>query len=131
LGREDYYRLADAWPLDPQGEILVVLQIETREGVENIEEIVSVPGIGAVLVGSWDLSTSLGVPGEVEGPEVSLAVEAVLQACLARDIPAGATAGDVVERLERGFRFLTVGSDIGLTGRTIENLERAREASGR
>ncbi len=131
LGREDYYRLADLWPLDPQGEVLVVFQIETGQGVENIEEIVSVPGVGAVLVGSWDLSTSLGVPGEVGGPEVGRAVQAVLKACLERDIPVGATAGDVVEKLEQGFRFLTVGSDIGLTNRTTENLERARKASGR
>ena len=131
MGREDYYRLADVWPLDPQGEILVVLQIETGQGVENIEEIVSVPGVGAVLVGSWDLSTSLGVPGEVNGPEVGRSVQAVLKACLARNIPVGATAGQVEERLEEGFRFLTVGSDVGLTAGAAANLERARKASGR
>jgi 4-hydroxy-2-oxoheptanedioate aldolase len=131
LGRQDYYRLADLWPLDAQGEILVVFQIETGQGVDNIEEIVSVPGLGAVLVGSWDLSTSLGVPGEVDGPEVGRAVQSVLRACLARGIPVGATAGELEERLEQGFRFLTVGSDVGLTAGAAANLERARKASGR
>ena len=44
----EYYERADTWPLDPDREVLVVFQIEIREGVENIEDIVSVPGLGAV-----------------------------------------------------------------------------------
>ena len=109
----------------------MVFQIETREGVDNIEEIVSVPGVGAIFVGSWDLSTSLGVPGEVNGPQVTGAVQAVFKACEARGIPMGATGGKLEEKLEQGFRFLTVGSDIGLTAGAARNLERARELTGR
>lgn len=116
LGAMEYYQRADTWPLDPNGEILVVFQIETREGVDNIEEIVSVPGVGAVLVGSYDLSTSLGVPGDVESPEVAAAVRPVFDACQARGIPMGATGGDVEAQLDRGYRFLAVGADIGLPG---------------
>lgn len=131
LGAMEYYERADTWPLDPEGEILVVFQIETQEGVENIEDIVSVPGLGAVLVGSYDLSTSLGVPGDVRGPEVTAAVQTVWEACRARGIAMGATGGDLEQQLDQGFRFLAIGSDIGLTARTTENLARAREKSGR
>ena len=77
------------------------------------------------------MSTSLGVPGDVRGPEVTAAVQAVFEACQARGIPIGATGGDLEQQLDQGFRFLAVGSDIGLTARTTENLARAREKSGR
>ena len=56
----DYVRRADVWPLDPNGEILTVIQIENPEGVNNIEEIISVPGIGAIFVGPSDLGITMG-----------------------------------------------------------------------
>jgi len=122
VGRREYYRLADVWPLDPAGEILLVVQIENREGVENIEDILTVPGIAAVLIGSFDLSTSLGVSGEVGDPAVQAAVARVVTACQARGIAVGATAGTVEDRLAQGQRFFNVSRDA---------LSRARAAVGR
>ncbi len=62
LSRPEYGMRADVWPANPHGELLLFLQIETVEGVKNVEEILSVPGIGVVFVGPNDLSWSLGVP---------------------------------------------------------------------
>ena len=93
MNASDYFRLADTWPLDPAGEILLVVQIESVSGVENIDEILSVPGIGAVMIGSFDLSTSLGVAGDVSADVVKRATERIVSACLERGIPVGATAG--------------------------------------
>src|ERR1700693_1897351 len=57
IAQQDYYRKADVWPLDPQGEILVVLMIEDTQGIANLTDILkSVPGIGLVLIGEGDLS---------------------------------------------------------------------------
>ena len=61
LTRPEYSRRADIWPANPQGELLLFLQVETAVGVKNIEEILSVPGIGVLFVGPNDLSWSLGV----------------------------------------------------------------------
>jgi len=47
-GIRDYHPRADVWPLDPNGELLAIIQIETPEGVENIDEIIAVPGIGVI-----------------------------------------------------------------------------------
>ena len=62
LSRPEYSRRADLWPAEPEGELLLLMQVETAEGVRNIDEILSVPGIGVLFVGPNDLSYSLGVP---------------------------------------------------------------------
>jgi 4-hydroxy-2-oxoheptanedioate aldolase len=132
-GVRDYTARADVWPLDPRGELLAVLQIETPEGVENIDEIASVPGVGAIFIGPADLSLNYGVPGD--HPEMVAAIQRVLEACQANDVPCGLTtgAGSVEERLAQGFDFVTIswGGDAGISGSAAAALEIAREASGR
>jgi 4-hydroxy-2-oxoheptanedioate aldolase len=110
LSRPEYSRRADIWPANPQGEILLFLQVETVEGVKNINEILSVPGIGVLFVGPNDLSWSLGV---AQGsPEHEEAVQTVLNACMARNIPAAITVteADVLRRLKQGFRIASLPS---------------------
>lgn len=110
LSRPEYGMRADVWPANPQGELLLFLQIETVEGVKNIEEILSVPGIGVVFVGPNDLSWSLGVPQG--SPEHNEAVQTVLSAAMRRNIPAAITVteADVVSRLKQGFRIASLPS---------------------
>lgn len=129
-GARDYMQRADVWPLDPAGDLLAIIQIETPEGVENIEEIVSVPGVGVVFIGPSDLTASMGFP---PGEEVEAAIQRVLAACLAADVPCAITtgAGSVEERIQQGFRFVTVGTDMGISSGVSTALERGREAAGR
>lgn len=110
LSRPEYSRRADIWPANPQGELLLFLQVETAEGVKNIDEILSVPGIGVLFVGPNDLSWSLGVPQG--SPEHEAAVQTILKACMARNIPAAITVteADVVRRLKEGFRIASLPS---------------------
>jgi 4-hydroxy-2-oxoheptanedioate aldolase len=110
LSRPEYSRRADVWPLNPQGEMLLFLQIETAEGVKNVEEILSVPGIGVLFIGPNDLSWSMGVPQG--SPEHEAAVQTVLKAAMARNIPAAITVteADVVARLKQGFRIASLPS---------------------
>jgi 4-hydroxy-2-oxoheptanedioate aldolase len=110
LSRPEYSRRADIWPANPQGELLLFLQVETVEGVKNINEILTVPGIGVLFVGPNDLSWSLGV---AQGsPEHEEAVQVVLDACMARNIPAAITVteADVLRRLKQGFRIASLPS---------------------
>jgi 4-hydroxy-2-oxoheptanedioate aldolase len=110
LSRPEYGLRADVWPANPQGELLLFLQIETVEGVKNVDEILSVPGIGVVFVGPNDLSWSLGVPQGT--PEHNQAVQTVLNAAMKRNIPAAITVteADVVSRLKQGFRIASLPS---------------------
>jgi 4-hydroxy-2-oxoheptanedioate aldolase len=125
----DYARRAEPWPLNPQGDLLLFLQIETAEGVRNATEILSVPGIGVLFVGPNDLSYSLGVP---QGhPDHEAAVQTVLKACVARNVPCAitVTADNVVARLKQGFRVASLPSG-GIEWPMEETLRRARTVTG-
>jgi 2-keto-3-deoxy-L-rhamnonate aldolase RhmA len=94
--------------------LLVMVQIETKEAVDNISEILSVDGIDAYFVGPMDLSAALGHIGDVNHPVVVDAIAKVLAA----GKKAGKIGGyysfspeDVAKRIEQGFQFISLGSD--------------------
>ena len=125
----EYARRAEPWPIQPQGELLLFLQVETVEGVKNINEILSVPGIGVLFVGPNDLSYSLGVP---QGhPDHEAAVQTVLKACVARNIPCAITVTpeNVIARLKQGFRVASLPSG-GLEYPMEDALRKARTVTG-
>ena len=132
-GVPDYSQRADTWPLDRQGELLTVIQIETVKGVENAEEIVSTPGVSALFIGPADLSLSYGLPGN--SPEVQAGIAKVLAACKKFNVRCGLTTGanDVAQRLQQGFDFVTIswGGDAGISGAAENALNVARQAAGR
>jgi 4-hydroxy-2-oxoheptanedioate aldolase len=129
-GVRDYQDRADVWPLDERGELLAILQIETPEGVDHVEDIVSVPGVGVIFIGPSDLTAAMGFP---PGDEVEEAIQRVLRACLDAGVPCAITtsAGTVEQRIAEGFRFVTVGTDYGLSSGVDTALERGRAAVGR
>ena len=97
--------------------VLVVVIIERKEAVENIESIASVPGLGVLFVGVNDLSFSLGVGGRTTDPLVEQALTKVLDAGRRHGIPVGYPTGNPTEinkRIAQGFRFFQASSDIGL-----------------
>lgn len=105
-------------------ETLVVLQIETKKALDAREELLSVPGIDAVMIGPADLSISLGCPGEFQSPLVVDAMEAIRESCNRRGIAPGTQTRTLkMARFwkERGMRFLGCSSDTGML------YDRARE----
>lgn len=95
-------------------ETVVVVQAEHIQAVENIEAILDVEGIDAVLVGPYDLSASMGMMGQVDSPEVQAAIARVRQACLARKMPLGifaVTGSRARDYAAEGFTLLAGSSD--------------------
>ena len=81
---QEYASKADLWPLNPNGELLAIAMVETREIIDNIDVILKVPGLGGLLIGPADLSMALGVgnPGpNSSAPEVVAAIAKVGAAC--------------------------------------------------
>src|SRR5207253_3044865 len=71
LSQQEYYDRADVWPLNPKGEIFVILMMEDTRGIESLDTILTkVKGIGAILIGEGDLSQELGLPRQYEHPVV-------------------------------------------------------------
>ena len=114
ISTDEYATRADVWPLNPEGELLALIMIESREAIENIESILQVPGLGGVLVGPSDLSMSLGVgtPGaNPNAPEVEAATQIVAEACVAHNVLCGTfNSSDVESRVAQGFRLFTSSS---------------------
>jgi 2-keto-3-deoxy-L-rhamnonate aldolase RhmA len=81
-------RLADAIARD-NDQTAVVAQVEHIDAVAQIDEIVSVPGVNAVFIGPFDMSASMGKPGEIGAPDVQQAIATVAAACAARQVPCG------------------------------------------
>ena len=61
--------------------VLLLPQCETREALENIEAIVDIEGIDGIFIGPFDLSISMGIPGQFDAPQFRRAVSRVLTAC--------------------------------------------------
>jgi 2-keto-3-deoxy-L-rhamnonate aldolase RhmA len=92
------------------------IQIETREALESLDELLDVPGIDTILVGPNDLSASLGHTGRITDPEIEDAIAHIVERATAHGIPAGAwTQSTAVarRRREQGFRWVTVSADYG------------------
>jgi len=108
---EDYLQCADVWPLNPRGELLLGVKIESLEGVSRVEQILSVPGIGFAEMGPGDLGLALGytqVPRDPYPPEMQEARERVLQACQAHGIAflETCTPENVTRKIDEGVRVI-------------------------
>lgn len=104
-------------------ELLVAVMIEDRLGVENIDEIVSVPGIDLVLEGAIDLSQSYGVPGQAQHPDVQAAIMTVADACQKHAVPFCAVPRLPEQGeywLQRGVHAFLLGDDRGVAFRALK-----------
>lgn len=109
-GVEDYIRSAN-------DNTLVVSHCETRECVENLDEILQVEGLDVIFIGPMDLSQSYGVPGRTGDPEVVRAVEAITEKTLAAGKIVGTVAGTPEAAralMEKGVRYILLASDQGM-----------------
>jgi 4-hydroxy-2-oxoheptanedioate aldolase len=108
VSEAEYERRADLWPLNPDGDLLAIMMIETAEGLKNADAIAAVPGVGAIFVGAGgDLHQYLGV--ESNAPEVEQAFQTILRACLAHNVACGITAltaSDITKRLAEGWKMI-------------------------
>jgi len=106
-------------------QIALIVQIEHVNGARNIESILEVDGVDAVMIGPYDLSGSLGKPGEIDDPEVQDLIKRVQQACLKRKKPIGifADSVDAGRRfLDQGFSLIAVGVDIMMLGKAAQQV---------
>lgn len=130
----DYERAALPQILDHMNQnVMVVLQIETKLAVERREELLSVPGIDAVLVGPVDLSLSLGVPGNFEHPSMIEAMEKILESCVRHGVAPGTQTRTLALAkywIGRGMIFVGSGSETGfLFEKACETAAALKESS--
>ena len=107
MGFDDYMKKANE-------KVAVILQVENRDAVDNIESIVAVDGIDAIFIGPYDLSASLGKTGHVVDPEVVAAINLVRNTCISHNVCLGyfgATAQAAQPYIDQGFTLITAATD--------------------
>ena len=103
------------YPEKEDASVCVGVNLETKEALEHVDEIFSIPDLGFGLVGPSDLSVSLGHPLETDHPEVRDAIEAFVEAGNTHDVPIGIFAsfeGGVTEAVNSGYSLIIVGSEL-------------------
>jgi 2-keto-3-deoxy-L-rhamnonate aldolase RhmA len=115
-GPEDYLRQCEE-------ELFIIVQVESAAAVDKIESIAAVPGVDCVFIGPFDLSASIGRPGQLEHPEVvALVAKAedgvlkVQQSSGGRPVLGGfcPPSRPLIEMYNRGYQFVCGGADMGI-----------------
>lgn len=111
---------------------LLMIQIEHIDAVNRIDEILSIDGIDGTFIGPYDLSMSMGLPGQLDHPDIITAKRRVLEATLARGLTAGIhlvhpdrAPADMASCLADGYRFIALGTDILFLGDACRDLNTA------
>jgi len=98
-------------------EILIALQIEHKDAVENLPDLLAVAGIDAAFIGPADLSASFGKPGQTNDPEIQSAIRRVIDVSAAHDVIPGIHAGSVENAkywIDQGMKMIGFCTDIKL-----------------
>jgi len=111
ISQQDYMQRCDPWPLNPEGELLLGVKLESPEGIAQCDAICAVPGLGFAEMGPGDLGLSLGyttLRRDPYPPEMQEARDKVLAACRRNGIAflEGGTPANIIERLDQGVRVI-------------------------
>jgi 4-hydroxy-2-oxoheptanedioate aldolase len=130
ISADEYTEKCDPWPLNPNGELLLGIKLESPEGIARAEEILAVPGLGFAEMGPGDLSHALGYkkmpPRDQYPPEMKEAREKVFGLCKKYGVAfleGAADAEGVKRRIDEGVRIFS--------GHSEENAKAGREHSKR
>lgn len=107
--------------------LVIIAQVESIDAVNNLEEIISTKGIDAIIIGPYDLSSSLGFPGEFDRIEVKNAIDKAKNVCIKAGFPMGY---HVVEpnielvnlKIKEGYKFIAFSTDFYFMGHTAIKL---------
>ncbi len=105
-------------------ETLFILQIENLQAVENVEEIITVPGVDVAMIGAQDLSLDMGLAGQANHPQMVEAAQRVSDACCKHGVVSGnhlQAIGPLVDWMKRGMRMIVYSYETNLM------LERGKE----
>lgn len=110
IGFKEYKKWADS-------ETILIIQIEHKEGVKNLEKLISIEGVDAFIIGPYDLSSSLGHPGEWEHDLVKNTLKYVEKVIDKKIKSAGyhivnTEHNKILEKIKSGYNFIAYGSDI-------------------
>ncbi len=124
-GRGSRYGRVPGYISRASEEICVILQVETRAALDQLEAIAAVEGVDGIFIGPADLSTSFGHAGDWTGPEMQVVLKDTAARLKAVGKPAGILTSNEEEArrfIDWGYGFVALGSDLGLLRRAADGL---------
>jgi 2-keto-3-deoxy-L-rhamnonate aldolase RhmA len=115
---------------EANADIMVIALLETAKAFEHLDEIVSVPGLDVAWMGHYDLTVSMGIPAQFDHPRFLAAMDALVESCRRHNVAPGflpATPADTIHWIRKGFRMISLGSDIGVYMNGIRTFHRTVE----
>lgn len=118
---------------------ILIAQIEHYEGVENLADILALDAVDGFIIGPYDLSGSMGVPGEFDHPKVAAAIEQVHETMKNQSKPGGfhivqSDHSLLNQRIAEGYRFMAYGTEMIMLGEKLaaeqKNIDAARRGAG-
>jgi 2-dehydro-3-deoxyglucarate aldolase len=111
----DFDAYTNAW----NAQSTIIIQIESAEGAGRVEELIAPDGIDGAMIGPYDISGSLGIPGQLTHPRVTALCAGVVEACRKRGKACGTqlvepSAEGIAAAFEDGYTFIVLGSDVFL-----------------
>ncbi len=106
----------------------LIVQIESKEGVENIHNILTNNAVDGVMIGPYDLSGSYGLPGQIDNPIVQKAADKVISACKEFNVSCGTQISEpdlesVEDAFKKGYTFVILGSDLFVLWKWSEKMK--------
>ena len=102
--------------------------VETARALENLDAIVSAPGLDIAWMGHYDLTVSLGIPAQFDHPRFLEAMSALVTSCRQHGVTAGflpASAEDTVHWIQQGFRAISLGTEVGMYVKAVSQFHSA------
>jgi 2-dehydro-3-deoxyglucarate aldolase len=104
-----------------ESELVIIAQIEHKDAVKNIDKIISTEGIDGIIIGPYDLSASMGFPGEYQKNDVKEAIQKILDECASQKKPSGfhvieSNPTILMEKIQLGCSFLAFSIDFLFLG---------------
>ena len=108
-----------------ENEKVTILQIEGQEGIDNIDDILTVKGIDVLFIGPYDLSQSLGVPGDINNPVVEEKMLEIIEKCKEKNITVGTfvdTPENAIKWKKLGVKYISYSVDMGIFYDAVKNI---------
>ena len=108
-----------------QNEVAVIIHIEGIEGIEHLDEIIDVEDIDVIFIGPYDLSQSLGIPGQIDNPKLIEEIKKIVARCRERNKNVGIYV-DNVETAKRykeiGVKYISISVDVNIFAKACKSL---------
>ncbi len=124
MTRATRYGKVDQYFTTAEKELCLIVQVETLRGLKNLTEVAATEGVDAVFIGPADLSASMGLPGQMDHPDVVAAVGGAIRDLVGQGVPAGvmALAPDAAQRyMGLGASFVAVAVDLVLLAQAVDD----------